>query len=569
MTTEAREQAGAQPGRGRGGWRSSGPVDGPVPQTPLSAVLVVGSALVVATVVATILQGGVGVTDASPVYLLAVVVASALFGTTAAVVTSLLSVLLYDFLFTEPRLTLAVADPQEWLSLLLFLVVAVVIGRFAALLRQRAQEARSNESEARSLFAISHSIATAASLASAAEEIVSLLRVEAGLERVWVVLGGAGETRILADSGAGADRADPTRPVREPSQAPISWILRRRPGDLPAEWIKVHEARSPQARPAVPHQAMDAYRVLIQADARPYGTIWALRDRASGRPDRGATRLLALAADQLGLAQHRDELRREVMEAEIARQSDSLKTALLDSVSHDLRTPLSGIRAIAGSLMDVDLDLSEPQRREMAGEIDRAAERLGRFVRELLDVSRVQAGTLLPDLEIYPLRELVEPVIDRLRPSLGEREITIRIPDDLDPVVVDGVLFDEALTNVVDNAVQHAPAPAPVRLSARARPDDTVVVTFEDGGPGVAPGEHDRLFDRFYRTGSNPTVPTGLGIGLTVARGFVEAMHGQVEAGPSELGGLAITMILPAAPTDDEEPADAVPAAASDPQGRG
>ena len=146
-----------------------------VPQTPAWAVAIIGIALVGATVVATLLEGWVGVTDASPVYLLAVVLAAALFGTPAAIATSVLAVLAYDFLFTDPRLTLAVASPQEWLSLLLFLLVAVVIGRLAALLRERAEEAHRRAAEARSLFAISHSLAAGASIAEAAGEIVTLL----------------------------------------------------------------------------------------------------------------------------------------------------------------------------------------------------------------------------------------------------------------------------------------------------------------------------------------------------------------------------------------------------------
>ena len=296
-----------------------------IPQTASAAALVIGVSLAGATAVAILLEG-VGVGDASPVYLLAVVLAAALFGTPAAVATSILSVLIYDFLFTEPRLTLAVASPQEWLSLLLFLVVAVVIGRLAALLRERAEESRRRASEARSLFTISHSIATSASISEAAGEIASLLRAEVGLRRVWVVVGEVGETRVLADSGA----AGAAHPARPPVETPISWILRRRPGDLPAEWIQVHERRGPQARPTGTPDPVDAYRVLIQADAHPYGTIWGLRDRSASRPDRGATRLLALAADQLGLALRRDQLRREATDAEIARQSNALKTALLD-----------------------------------------------------------------------------------------------------------------------------------------------------------------------------------------------------------------------------------------------
>jgi len=505
-----------------------------------------------------VLEGWIGVDDASPVYLLAVVTAAALFGTPAAIATSILSVLVYDFLFTEPRLTFAVASPQEWLSLLLFLVVAAVTGRLAAVLRERAEEARRTAVEAQSLFAISHSLATATSIPDAALQIVRRLRDDASLVRAWVVVGGPAEARILADSDSPVSPGGGPTTARPPMDISISWLLRRRPGDIPAEWIQVHEPRrdDAQSRSDAPDSTrranLDAFRVLVQADGHPFGTVWGLRDRSTGGPDRGATRLFAHAADQLGLALRREQLRREATDAEIARRSDALKTALLDSVSHDLRTPLAGIRAIAGSLTDPDMDLSVEQRREMALAIDQEAERLGRYVRALLDVSRIQSGTLLPDLEIYPLRELVEPVIERVRPLLGDREVQVEIPEDVAPVVVDGVLFDQALGNLLDNVITHAPPPAPVWLTAHGGTGDVVELTLEDGGPGVALGEHERLFDRFYRARSPAVSPGGLGIGLTVARGFVEAMHGRLEAGPSDLGGLKVTMVLPAEPAADE-----------------
>lgn len=198
--------------------------------------------------------------------------------------------------------------------------------------------------------------------------------------------------------------------------------------------------------------------------------------------------------------------------------------------------------------MDPAVDWPLDERRSVARTIDQEAERLGRIVRDLLDLSRVQAGALVPELEVFELRELVRPVVERVRPSLGDRPIEISIPDDLPLVLVDAVMFDEALTNLLDNAVRYAPAPAPVRIAGRPGADGTVELLVEDGGPGVPAEALDHVFEKFYRV--PPAVERsrhGLGIGLSVVRGFMEAMHGRAWAARSELGGLAIVLALPIA----------------------
>jgi two-component system sensor histidine kinase KdpD len=270
--------------------------------------------------------------------------------------------------------------------------------------------------------------------------------------------------------------------------------------------------------------------------------------RSSERPSPASTRVLSLAADQLGLALHRERLSREATEAEIARQSDALKSALLDSVSHDLRTPLSSIRASAGSLLDPAVDWSPEERRSLAHAIDTEAERLSNVVRNLLDLSRIQAGAIVPDLEVYELRELVEPVVSRLAVAADGRPVTIDIADDL-PVFIDAVFFDEVLTNLLENAVRYAPAPAPIRIAAREAEAGHVSLVIEDGGPGVPDEALAHLFDKFFRV-ERPREGSrrGLGIGLSVVRGLVEAMDGQAEARRSDLGGLSIRLTLRAAP---------------------
>lgn len=477
------------------------------------------------------------VSDASAVYLVAVVTAGALAGTIPALLTAAAAFLVYDLLFTEPRFSLVVADPQEWLDLVLFLFLALVVGRLVAILHERADEAARRAVESSTLFALSRSLATAASTAEAAPEIAGRVREAAGLERVWIVSGLGGAERVLADTGDGTAPANPA----------ITSNLVRTPGDEPARWVRTHASgRRPSAAPSDAPQ----FRARIEVDGVQLGTVVAVRDRALGDPTRSETRVLALAADQIAVSLRRDELRRTAIDLEIARQTDTLKTALIDSVSHDLRTPLASIRATAGGLADPHVDWPNDARRAAAGVIDAEASRLDRLVGGLLHLSRIASGAVHPDLEPHELWAVVEPVVERLRPALGRRPLRIDVPQSLPPVMADAVLLDVVVTNLLDNVAAHADPEVPVSIRA-TEAGGTVRLVIEDGGPGVPTDMLPSLFERFRR------VPTraegsrrGLGIGLSVVRGLVEAMAGQVAAERGDLGGLAVIISLRAAPPD-------------------
>jgi two-component system sensor histidine kinase KdpD len=262
--------------------------------------------------------------------------------------------------------------------------------------------------------------------------------------------------------------------------------------------------------------------------------------------------MLAAAADQIGQAVEQDRLRAEATSAELARQSDALKTALLDSVSHDLRTPLASIRAAAGSLMDPDLAWSPEERRQSAQTIDLEAERLNRLVTNLLDMSRIEAGGLRADSEPYPLEELILTTLYRIRPAA--RAIEVHLPADLPLVFVDPTFMDQILTNVIENALKYAPIDARIRLTAVPLPNESFVrLVIEDAGLGVPQDALPRLFEKFYRVGrTGEGARRGTGVGLAVVQGLVETMGGRVRARRSELGGLAIDVDLPmAAPLPD------------------
>jgi two-component system sensor histidine kinase KdpD len=494
-----------------------------------------------------------GVSNAAIVYLLPVLVVGTGYGSRLAIANCLAAFLIYDFLFVRPVHTFAIAGPEEWLDLLLFLVVATAIGRLSALQTQRRREAELRTTEARTMYAMSRDVATAATALEAAPLLATRLAREAEMARVWIGLGGSwSDERTVAD----------TAPSDPHPQLAGRWILHASsPDELPT-WTRVRDpvgVAHGQKRPQEPFQV---FRAPIVTGAATIGSVWATRDRDDPFPGRSHSRLLAAAADQIGHALVRDRLAAEATAVQVARESDALKSALLDAVSHDLRTPLAGIRAAAGSLMDPAVKTSPSEVRATAGSIDREAQRLNRLVRNMLDLGRIEGGALHPSLELYELADLVGPTVERLAPLLAPAKVEVAIPADLPAVRADGLFLDQILSNLLENSARHAAGRA-IRVSA-APVEGMVELVVEDAGPGVPDADLAHLFERFYQGPRHrgDRSEGGSGLGLAVVRGLAEAMGGSVEARSSGLGGLAVAVRLPCeevAPPDAEVP---VPAAA-------
>lgn len=490
-------------------------------------------ALAAATGLVAALELGLEMQNASSAYLLAVAAVAIRHGTVPAVITAFVAFLVYNLFFVEPRITFAVAHPTELITLFLLLFVGVVIGRLAGLQRDREQVAQRREREARAAFAISRELATAHRLTDAIATVLGRLVAETELRRAWVGLGPTiGQERVIADSGSG-----------QPVTPPATYAqLRRDREEGAATWTRIHPTRGTNARS---HDG-PRFRVELRSGDEAIGSLWAERRAASGEPHLEETRLLAATADQVAQVVVRDRLAAAAADAEVARRGEELRSALLDSVSHDLRTPLASIRAAAGSIADPAIELADEERRAAARSIDAEAERLNRLVGTLLDMSRIQAGALVPDLEVYPLAELVEPVLARMRVALDGHPLTISLPPDLPSVRADATFLSQVITNLIENATAHAPAGAPIAVRA-ASADGRVTLVVEDGGPGVPSDALPRIFERFYRGGSSGASRRGIGLGLAVVQGLVEAMGGAVRADRSPLGGLAVTVVLPAA----------------------
>ncbi len=499
----------------------------PAASTVAGTLVLTGLSLGAATAAIALLRAIAHVTYPAPVYLLAVIVVGVRHGTVPAAITSVAAFLLYDFLFVQPVYTLTINSPDEWLNLLLLLAVSVFIGRMAAALAARAEEAADRAREAENMHAITGILAATRTVAEAAPAVVSRIRPVTSMDRVWFGLGAtAADERVLADTAS-------------PEPLPLlGWqvVLQRTPdGDM--RWVRAHVPGAPLRTPRVA-----LHRVRVEVAGETLGSLWAARAKDSPGPGRAETRILSAAADQLGQAVIRDRLAREATAAEIARESEALKTSLLDSVSHDLRTPLATIRAAAGSMLDRQVSWSADEQRDAFEIIDAEAERMGRLVRNLLDLSRIESGVLKPDLEARLLPEIAATAIARVKPS--GKTVTTKFEPDLPAVLVDEVYLSQVLTNLLENAVRYGGRA--IEVSGRvAAGGEAVELVVADDGEGVPESALGRLFDKFYQVprGARPS-GRGMGIGLTVVAGLVHAMGGSVRAEKSHLGGLAIVVTL-------------------------
>ena len=425
----------------------------PVPSRPSAATLAraglfIVVVLAIATVFVAIVEGAGGADlDGSPIYLVAVVIVATRLRTAAGIVTAVAAFVIYNLLFTEPRYTLTVADPREWLNLVLFLFVALVIGRLAGIGADRAAEAESRAAESEALYGITRILAADGpdvALPAVARSLVA----DAGMDRVWCTLEDGGGERTVADTGNGP--VGPAPPVSTCSMAD-----RGEPA-----WVRTHGAhpgadrrgpdegrRTPGVERRLPAGLRTGsehrYKVRLESDGEPVGALWGTRAADRPEPSHGETRLLALAAAQVGLAVGRERLRQQALAAEVARRDAALKSALVDSVSHDLRTPLAGIRAAAGTLADPEHERTPEEVRATATLIEDETKRLDRMVGGLLDLSRIQAGEIKPDREALDVEDAVRSVLVRMaagrraaarrgrhpaRPAAGRRRRRVRGP---------------------------------------------------------------------------------------------------------------------------------------------
>jgi len=256
-------------------------------------------------------------------------------------------------------------------------------------------------------------------------------------------------------------------------------------------------------------------------------------------------RLFDALADQAALAIERVDLAREIEQTRIAAETERLRSALLTSISHDLRTPLASILGSATSLKSYGKDMTAEARGELVNTIQEEAERLNRFIANLLDMTRLEAGSIEPHGELVDLSDVVGSALRRAGAVLGRHRVTVTLPPDLPMVKLDPVLFEQALFNLLDNAAKYAAPATTVTLRAE-RVGDVVRVDLLDEGDVIPKDDLERIFDKFYRVQAADRKRAGTGLGLAIARGFVEAMGGAIQAANrTDRSGAIFSIVLP------------------------
>jgi two-component system sensor histidine kinase KdpD len=289
----------------------------------------------------------------------------------------------------------------------------------------------------------------------------------------------------------------------------------------------------------------DVLLLPITTRRRSIGVLVASRRRGRPRFDEEESRLLATFANQAALAIERCLLTDEQVNAEILTRSDQLKSALLSAVSHDLRTPLASIKASATSLLQTDVNWSDEDRNELLEAIDEEADRLNQFVANLLDLTRIEAGALQPAFDWYDLREIIYDAVNRTERARGGHPLQLDLPEHMPPTKVDYIEIAQVLINLLENAAKYSPEGSPVSLTLRVRAR-AAEIAVSDQGVGLPAGEEERIFDRFYRVEA-PNRPIGSGIGLAIARGFIEAHGGKIWAERNRERGITVRFTLPLA----------------------
>ncbi len=485
-------------------------------------------------------------------YLIVVTAVSLFSDTGPSIVASLLAFLCFDFVFIPPFYTFSVAHPDDILVLLVFLGITILVTQLVVRLRAQNADVLRHARQTTTLYELSTALIGQVGLDATLAAIVRRVRRVFGLDLCAILLSEHGELAPRAVDGGGiTSLADPNL------LNTARWVLEKRQvAGIGSTRAKLRPPRSAEYGPlwnfAQGFRERDALLVPIATSNRPIGVLVVGRHEKARFSRDEEQQLLVTFANQAALAIERSLLTDEHLRAEVLQRSDELKSALLSAVSHDLRTPLASIKASATSLLQTDVSWTDDDRRELLTAIDEEADRLNQFVANLLDLSRIEAGALKPAFDWYDLREIIYDAVNRSEHALAGHPLAVDLPPDIRPLKLDYIEMAQIFVNVLENAGKYSPPGTPIGITVRVDAEQ-VSVAVRDEGVGLAAGEEERIFDRFYRVEA-PNRPIGSGIGLAISRGFVEAHGGRIWAERNPDRGITVRFTLPVV---EREPAPA------------
>jgi two-component system, OmpR family, sensor histidine kinase KdpD len=497
------------------------------PPRPFELWAYIGSAVAVAAAlgIGELIGNLIGVQSITLVFLMAVLGSAIAWGLWPSLFACLLSALAYNFFFLPPVYTFTIADPENVVALFFFALVAVIVSNLTAATRQQIVSARARAKTTAELYGFSRKLAGIGTLDdllwATTYQVSSMLKLSTVLLLPDREHGGL----TLACGYPPEDRLD------EADMAAARW-----------SWDKNYPAgRGSDTLPGGRWLFLP-----LRTGSGPVGVIGIERDTPGPLLTPDERRLLDALVDQAAVAIERISLARGLAEARVIAETERLRGAVLTSISHDLRTPLASILGTVSSLRSFPDKYEASERNELLATLQDEAERLNRFVGNLLDMTRLEAGAIDSKLDFVDIAEIVGAALERAGSVVSRHRVEVAIAPDLPMVRLDAVLFEQVLFNLLDNAAKYSPPGS--RIDLRARTDgDTVVLEVVDEGPGIPQGDLERIFDKFYRVQAQDRQRAGTGLGLAICRGFVEAQGGRIDAkNRVDRSGAVLTVRVPA-----------------------
>ena len=442
--------------------------------------------------------------DLGMIFLAAVLAAGVLHGLRPALAAATVAFLVYNYLFLEPRYSFVVGSPTDFITLVVFWAVALASGGLAGRVREQALGSQRRAAAVTTLLAASRTFSAASGRDAVAKALAEQLSAAAGARAV--VLLPQGDEIVLAHG------SPELAPLDAAQMAAARWAWEK------GEAAGFGTGTLPQTRWTF--WPLDGVRARTGVAGL----------AASGAPlGADQERLVLALLEQGAVALERSQLAAEAVETETLRRADRFRSALMNSVSHDLRTPLSTVLGASTTLIDYGDKLAKPVRDDLIVSIREEAERLNRYVANLLDMTRIEGGALRLRTDWIDVRDVLNAAAERVSRRLGGRELTRDFPRELSLVKADASLLEQVVVNVLENAIAYSPPEARIEMAAY-EDRSNVVISIEDEGRGIPTSELERVFDKFRRMEEPSDRTQGAGLGLSIAKGFIDALGGRIAA---------------------------------------
>ena len=489
------------------------------PHRPLGRYLISFSLVALSTMLGLTVRGNLEPTNLVMLYLASVVISGVFLGRGPSLLAAIVGVLAFDFFLVPPYLTFAVSDTQYLLTFFVLCIVSLVVSSLTARVREQAEAAIHREAQTSALYNLGRDLTSATDLDNVAHIIVSHIGQTFARE-VAIFLPENGHVRPFASS--------PNYQPDENELAVAAWAFEhdqpagRGTDTLPAASIRCHPLRTSNG--------------LVG--------VLGVRPKESGSfltPEQRQT--LAAFSNQAALAIERARLAEQAQQAELLQATEKLQTALLNSISHDLRTPLVAITGALTSLDEQADSLNDEYRRSLVGTAREEADRLNRLVGNLLSMTRIESGAIKLHREPGDIQDVIGTALEQLGKRVADHEVKVDVPADFPLVPMDFTLIVQVAVNLLENAVKYSPKGSPIDVSASLL-DGDARIEIADRGVGIPPDDLARVFDKFYRV-QRPESVGGTGLGLSISKGIVEAHHGNIYARARDGGGTVVSVELP------------------------